>query len=148
MSDDGLGLEVLRRLEETCRLPEGVDLLDGGTLGLDLLAHVEGYGGLLVADCVTRSGAPGTVYRIPREDVEATFEGCLSPHQVGLQDLISILELQGRLPGRLTVIGVEPESLEVGLGLSPSVQASVDEAVRCLVDELASWGVAVEAVGG
>lgn len=144
MSDDAVGLEAIRRLEASYALPQGVDVLDGGTLGLDLLVHLEGYGALLIADCVATGGAAGDVYRIGRDEVEAVFGRCLSPHQVGLQDLLALLELQGRLPSRVTVVGVEPASLAPGVGLSEVVQASLGEVVRALAGELRGWGHTME----
>ncbi|MHB8763099.1 MAG: HyaD/HybD family hydrogenase maturation endopeptidase [Deferrisomatales bacterium] len=142
MTDDAVGLEALQALEQAYELPAGVDTLDGGTLGLDLLVHLEGYPRVLIADCVLTGRAPGTVVRIERDDVPAAFADALSPHQVGLQDLMAVLELQGRLPEHLTVVGVEPESLELGLELSEPVRRSLPRVVQALADELARWGLA------
>lgn len=144
MSDDALGLEALARLESAWELPPQVDVLDGGTLGLDLLVHVEGYGGMLVLDAVSRGAEPGAVHRIPREEAEAALATSLSPHQVGIADLFALLELLGRTPARLTVIGVEPGCVELGLDLTPAVAAAVGRAADLAAEELRSWGMEVE----
>lgn len=141
MTDDAAGIEALDAFRAAYDVPGDVDLLDGGTLGLDLLVHMEGYGGILVADCVTAGREPGTVVRIEGEDVPAAFSRVVSPHQMGLKDLISVLELQGRLPKRLTVVGVEPESLEMGLELSAPVRRSLPKLVGAMAEVLGEWGI-------
>ncbi len=141
MTDDSVGLRALEVLEERYELPEEVDLLDGGTLGLDLLPRLEGYANILIADCVTTGREPGTLVRVEGDDVPTVFARCLSPHQMGLQDLIAVLQLQGRMPERLTVIGVEPESLEVGLELSGPVRSSLPRMVEAVVAVASEWGV-------
>lgn len=140
MIDDGVGIEALRAFQETYELPEGVEVLEGGTLGLDLLVYMEGCREILIADCVTAGHPPGTLLRVEREDVAATFARCLSPHQMGLKDLISVLELQGRLPERLTVLGVEPADLEVGEHLSEPVRRAVPRLVAAMAEVLTEWG--------
>ena len=141
MTDDGAGLEALRAFQEGYHVADRVDFLDGGTLGLELLVYMEGYGRILVADCVTTGREPGTVVRIEGEDVPVAFSKVLSPHQMGLKDLLSVLELQGRMPERLTVLGVEPESIEMGVDLSEAVRRSLPKLVGAMAGVLGEWGV-------
>lgn len=140
MIDDGVGIEALKVFRESFELPEGVDLLEGGTLGLDLLVYMEGYREILIADCVTAGHPAGTLLRVEGEDVPSTFANCLSPHQMGLKDLISVLELQGRLPERLTVLGVEPADLDVGEYLSEPVRQTLPRLVAAMAEVLTEWG--------
>ena len=140
MTDDAVGLDALTAFQDLYQVPEAADVLDGGTLGLDLLPHMEGYRNILIADCVTVGNPPGTLLQVEGEDVVTTFSDCLSPHQMGLKDLISVLELQGRLPERLTVLGVEPESIEVGEQLSATVAETLPRLVDAMADVLAGWG--------
>lgn len=142
MTDDAVGLEALITFQQRFAVPDGVDLLDGGTLGLDLLPHMEDYRNILIADCVTVGHPPGTLLQVEGEDVSITFSRCLSPHQMGLKDLIAVLELQGRLPERLTVLGVEPESIELGLQLSATVAAALPRLVDAMARVLGEWGLA------
>ena len=108
---------------------------------MDLLPYMEGYRNILIADCVTVGHPPGTVLQVEGEDVSTTFSNCLSPHQMGLKDLIAVLELQGRLPERLTVLGVEPESIELGLQLSATVAATLPRLVDAMARVLGEWGL-------
>jgi len=148
MTDDGAGLVALDRFRARYRTPPTVEYLDGGTLGLDLLCYMEGFENILIADCLTSGREPGEVVRVEADRIETTFERCLSPHQMGLRDLIGVLRLQGRLPPRMTVVGIEGHDLDVGEALSPPVEAAMERAVDMMADVLGSWGVELDAAEG
>lgn len=141
MTDDAFGHQMVNALQGRFRFPAEVTLLDGGTLGLDLLPHLEGIGWLLVIDALEMGAAPGTVFRLAGEEVPRAFAGKLSVHQMGLQDLLAVAELQGHLPAELVVWGVQSGSIEMGLELTPPVAAAMEEAIAGVVDELRSWGI-------
>ncbi len=143
MTDDAVGLEALAAFRAAYGVPDGVDLVDGGTLGLDLLVHMEGYPRVLILDCVTTGEAPGTVVRVEGDAIPTVFAECLSPHQMGLQDLVAVLHLQGRVPERFTVLGVEPGEIGVGLELTDPVRRSLPRLVAAAAEELREWGVVV-----
>ncbi len=143
MTDDAVGLEALGAFRAKYGVPDGVDLMDGGTLGLDLLVHLEGYPRVLILDSVCTGRAPGDVVRVDGDAIGAVFADCLSPHQVGLQDLVAVLQLQGRVPERLTVIGVEPERIDPGLNLSAPVRAALPRMLEAAAGVLREWGLGV-----
>lgn len=143
MTDDAAGLFALEKFRDSFSVPPGVDLFDGGTLGLELLNYMEGYDNVLIADCLVGRGEAGDVHRVEGTEVEIVFERCLSPHQMGLKDIIAILSLQQRMPKNLTVVGVTGGSIEVGTELTPLVQAAIPEAVNLMADILRSWGIPV-----
>lgn len=141
MTDDAAGLVALERFRERFAARQDVDCLDGGTLGLDLLAYIEGYGRVLISDCLMRRGEkPGAVLKVEAEDVEAVFQTCLSPHQMGLKDLIAVLHLLQRMPERLTVVGVEGKEIGIGTELSPEVEGAIPEMVELMAEVLRAWG--------
>lgn len=146
MGDDAVGPEALKAFEERYRLPEGVDVVDGGTQGLSLLDRVEGCEALLVADCLAVGEAPGAVVRLEGDALPSRLSPCRSPHQVGLLDLVSALGLLGRLPGRLTVLGIEPQKIAFGEGLSAPIARNLPRLVEAMAAELASWGLPPERV--
>jgi len=141
MTDDAVGLFALEAFGEAYELGENADLFDGGTLGLELLAYMEGYDNVLIADCIVGRGGPGEVVRVDKEDVAIVFERCLSPHQMGLKDIIAILELQQRTPKRLTVVGINGGQIDVGTEPTSAVAAAIPEAVAMMASILESWGV-------
>jgi len=144
MTDDGVGVRVAQRLMEGYRFPDGVTVMDGGTLGLDLLPHLEGVERLLMVDAVETGGPPGTVVRLAGEEIPVALQTKLSPHQMGLQDLLAVAELQGNRPAEMVLWGVQPESIELGMELAPAVAAQFDHLTEAVLAELSAWGVTPE----
>ena len=140
LSDDGVGVRVVERLLQEYIFPHEVQVMDGGTLGLDLLHYVEDVDRLLVVDALDVKAKPGTLARLADEEVPAFLAPKISPHQMGLVDLLAASRLSGHLPAELVLWGVQPESLEVGLELSPTVAAQVDSLVERVLAELSQWG--------
>jgi len=141
MTDDAYGYRMIGELQARFAFPEGVTVLDGGTLGLDLLPRLEGVERLLILDALEMGGTPGELFRIEGEEVPRAFASKLSVHQMGLQDLLAVAELQGHLPRELVVWGVQPDCIEMGLELSPPVEAAIEAALAAVVGELRAWGV-------
>jgi hydrogenase maturation protease len=143
LSDDGVGVHTIRRLQEVAQLSEEVQVLDGGTMGLDLLYYLEGVSHLLIVDAVETGGPPGTLTRIAGEQVPAYLSLKMSPHEIGLPDMLFAAKLRDLYPEEVVVWGVQPETVEVGLDLSPSVAAQMDVLVEKIIEELTQWGIAV-----
>lgn len=141
MTDDALGSQVIEKLKSNYVFPEQVELIDGGTLGLDLLPRFEGVKRLLVIDALQMGAEPGEIFRLEGEEVPRAFANKLSVHQMGLQDLLAVAELQGHLPAQLVVWGAQAKSIEMGMELSPEVETSMLEVIRGVLQELAQWGV-------
>lgn len=148
MSDDGIGVRVVQLLQQEYRFPSEVTVLDGGTLGLDLLPWLEGTEQLLMVDAVETGREPGTVVRLEGEELPVALKTKLSPHQVGLQDLLAVAELQGFSPQEMVLWGVQPAILEMGTELSSAVAAQMDTLVDRVLAELAGWGVAGQPIAG
>jgi hydrogenase maturation protease len=145
MSDDGVGVRVVQCLASRYVFPAGVTVLDGGTLGLDLLPFLEGLKLLLIVDAMATGGPPGTIVRLTGDDIPIAFETKLSPHQMGLKDLLAVSLLQGNTPPETVLLGVQPESIQLGLDLSPPVEAKLQTLVEMALRELAAWGIVPEA---
>ena len=143
LGDEGVGIRVVERLQQLYHLPDEVQVLDGGTLGLELLPFVEDAERLLVVDALELGAEPGTVARLEGHEVPAFLGVKVSPHQVGLADLMAVTRLRGHFPERLVLWGVQPAVLAVGVELSPTVAAQVDLLVEKTVAELTEWDVQV-----
>jgi hydrogenase maturation protease len=141
--DEGLGIRALERLRDTYALPENVQLVDGGTLGLELMSYVESAGRLLVLDAMLTEGPPGTLMRLAGADVPAYLGVKTSPHEVALPDLLAVARLRGLEPREVVVLGMQPAALELGWELSDVVEAQLDTLVDAAVDELRRWGLDV-----
>jgi hydrogenase maturation protease len=145
LGDEGVGVRVVERLLEQYDFPEGVRVMDGGTLGLDLLPYVEDASRLLVVDAVQARKPPGTLVRMAGDEIPVFLDASkVSPHQEGLQDLLAVAVLKGHLPGEVVFWGVQVESLGVGLDLSEAVAGQVDALAGRVLAELARWGFDVQ----
>jgi hydrogenase maturation protease len=138
-ADEGIGIHALQRLLEKHRLPDRVRTIDGGVMGLELLPYIEGCSALLLLDAVDAGKPPGTVVRFVGEEVPAAWEQKLSMHQAGLADLLALLRMEGLMPQRLVLLGVQPATIDWSLELSPPVQAACDSLVEMAVNQLKSW---------
>ena len=145
LKDEGFGVRVVEELLRRYRLPAAVQVLDGGTLGMDLLRFLTGTQQLIVVDAIAGDGPPGTFYRLAGEEVQAYFREKVSLHELGIKDVLAVLAATGRPVAEVVVLGVQPESLDVGLELTSVVAAVVDKAVAAVVAELAAWRVEVSA---
>ena len=138
MTDDGIGPKVIEQLQQNAGLPEGVVLLDGGTLGLDLLPHLEGVQRLIIVDAVEIGQLAGTCVRFAGDDVPMALETKLSPHQMGMKDLLAVARLMGQLPDEIVLIGVQPACLEMDTELTPPIAAALPTLVAMVQAELSA----------
>jgi hydrogenase maturation protease len=142
LSDEGLGVRVVERLLEQYDFPEEVRVMDGGTLGLDLLPYLADASRLLVLDAVQAGRPPGTLVRLAGDEIPVFLDAAkVSPHQDGLHDLLAAAALTGHLPEEVVFWGAQIEALGLGLHLNPAVAAQVDVLVERVMQELAQWGI-------
>ena len=141
MSDDGVGVRVVQQLQREYCFTENVGIMDGGTLGLDLLPKLEGIEHLIVVDAVETGQEPGTCVRLGGEELPIALETKVSAHQMGLKDLLSVARLLGHSPGEMVLIGVQPGSIEMDTELTPKVDAVLQVLVDKVLDELKKTGV-------
>jgi len=141
MRDDGLGPYAVEVLRSRFDFPAHVELVDGGTPGLDFLPYISHARSVIVVDTVSSEGPPGTlkIYR-DREIIGSAPPPRLTPHQPGLRESLMATELTDASPEEMVLIGVVPETVEQGTTLSKPVQASVEEVLRTVIQELERLG--------
>lgn len=140
MGDDGLGLVVLDRLRDRSFEPR-VELLDGGTWGMNLLPFIESARRLLILDAVMAgSEKEDRVVRIEGEAIPRFFGTKLSPHQIDLREVLALAELRGTLPPDTVVLGLPPGSVEMRAGLSASVTSALPDLEAAALAQLRAWG--------
>lgn len=139
--DEGLGVEALRLLETRQQDHPGVEFLDGGVLGLNLLMIVEECSHLLLLDAVNAGKPAGTIIELDKEDIPLYSGVKLSQHQITFQEVLGLANVRGFLPENIYLIGVQPEDLSIGLGMSESVARSLPEVVIKAEDILKKWGL-------
>lgn len=137
LSDEGFGVHVVRRLEQRGDLPSCVELLDAGTMGLLAACSVEEADVVYLVDVVEAPGEPGTLLRYDRDDFMLNrIPVKLSPHQMGVQEMLLVSDLRGRCPREVYLLGIIPASVEPGSALSPLLAARLDAVVDALAAEV------------
>jgi hydrogenase maturation protease len=137
LSDDGLSVHVLERLQADHSIPEDIQMIDGGTCGLDLLQYLEGVSNLIIIDAIkTRNGTPGSIIRLDGDQIPAYLSLKISPHDIGLPDLLATAKLRDLYPERIVVFGIQPASLELGVELSLEVAAKVEDLIELIKKEV------------
>ncbi len=137
LSDDGLSVHVLEQLQANNDFPEEIQIIDGGTCGLDLLQYLEGVTDLIIIDAIkTRNGQPGTIVRLEGDQIPAYLSLKISPHDIGLPDLLATAKLRDLYPPHIVVLGIQPASLELGIDLSPQVATQVDDLIVMIKNEV------------
>lgn len=135
--DDGAGAQAISRLREDARIPSDASLVEGGTLGLELLPYVWDCTRLIVIDAVDVGEAPGTVVRLEGEALNS-LPGNSSVHQLGVSDLLVALRVLGKKQPGVVLLGVQPANTDWRTELSPAVAAAMDALVAAAVRELAA----------
>jgi len=148
LTDEGIGVRALNELQRRYSFSDNVELMDGGTAGIELLRHIRKRKHLIIIDAMTFDQEPGTVMRVEGEDVPAAFRTRISPHQLGLSDLLAAAMLTNELPKNLVLFGVEPASIDIGLDLTDAVEASLGKLIGAVTEELRSIDCSVVPIDG
>jgi hydrogenase maturation protease len=144
LSDEGIGVRVVEKLQQDYDLPPEVVVIDGGTTGMEMLDDLSKSDHIVIIDAVRGGKAPASIIKLTGDQVPVFFKTKLSPHQIGLSDVLATLAFIGEQPGGVTVIGVEPVSLETGMALTPQVEARLPEVLELVIAELLQLGVTVK----
>ncbi len=141
LTDEGVGVRVLKELEARYDFPQNVRLVDGGVLGLSLTGVMMEADQVIVIDAVRGGDEPGTIYRFNWEAKPAHIQYKDSLHQIDLMETMGTLPLIGQVP-EVLVVGVEYENIfDWGTELTPKVEAAVPSLVKLVIEELAKLGV-------
>lgn len=135
--DEGIGVHILRALEG--KVPEEVELLDGGTLGLELLDFLESKKRLIILDAVNAGVSPGEVVEWNKEEVPMYMTAKLSMHQMSFAEVLYWAHLSGGFPDEIVVIGIQPDCLEWGTDPTVKTAAAIPSAVHKVLSILDRW---------
>jgi hydrogenase maturation protease len=141
LSDEGVGVRVVERLDRHYQFPDNVQILDGGVLGVRLMGVIGGTDILIVVDAVKNQQAPGTLYRLADEQVPRRVLAKQSMHQLDLPEVLALCSAIDKNP-HTVVVGVEPEDItSMNLELTPTIAAKLDDLVGMVLTELDRLGI-------
>ncbi len=143
MGDDGFGLAALDRLRQDWLLPDRIELVDGGTWGMQLLPVFEEAEEILILDAIEAHLPAGSPVELEKEELPRLFRLRVSPHHVDLEDVLALLAFRGTQPPRIRAMGVNPGLVDWGMGLSPAVDAAIPAFLDRVADYLRGRGVAL-----
>lgn len=143
LGDEGVGVRVVEQLLQHYHFSDQVELVDGGTAGLELLACLDGKKEMIIIDAMAGHEPAGTVKKMILDDPPAFFQNRISPHQLGLSEMLSCAAMTDSLPEHITLYGIIPHSLETGLTLSSPVTGAMQEVMAKIIADLSNLGVSM-----
>lgn len=138
LSDDGVGVHAARLLQKDPRVPAGVIILDGGTLGLELIPYLSGASRLLLLDAMDAGDQPGALFRLAGDQLW-NLPGGTNVHQLGVSDLLATLPLVSDTLREVILLAIQPASIDWSTELTPAVQAALGQLVDAAVEQLLRW---------
>jgi hydrogenase maturation protease len=141
LCDDGAGVHALNRLKDAYEFPVNVELIDGGTKGLDLLPLFEGRDRVLIIDAANFKKDPGTIDIIEGDKIPSFLKQKLSVHQIGLPDMLFAAKLMEIMPSEMCLIGIQPQSMETTTSMSDAVSSKMYDLIDKVLGKLQEWGV-------
>jgi hydrogenase maturation protease len=135
LGDEGVGVHAVRLLRSQCSDRVEVETIDGGT-SPELCSLLDRkLDKLIILDAVRGNKPPGTLYRLSIDDINLSSPRAFSLHELSLVESIQQLELLGRRPREIVIIGMEPQIIDWSLGLSLAVKEKLLEMVDLAIRE-------------
>jgi hydrogenase maturation protease len=139
--DEGFGVYALQSLQARLGAQPGLEYIEGGVMGLDLLPLVEDCSHLLLLDAVDAGKPAGTLVELSKEEIPLYTGVKLSQHQVTFQEVLALVKLRDRVPAHIRLLGVQPADLSFGMQLSPLAAEKMPAVLDRAVAILQSWGL-------
>lgn len=138
--DEGIGVRTLEELRRRDAAARGLELIDGGVMGLSLLPLVEDCEHLLVLDAIDAGEPSGSIIELAGDDIRLFTGIKMSEHQITFQEVLGLAMIRDQLPGHLYLLGVQPADVSIGLELSPEVAAMIPSVIAKAGAVLDRWG--------
>lgn len=143
LQDEGIGVHLVQKLADELDRSD-VDVIDGGT-DPDIVSCVgDNVERLIIIDAANAGDQPGTIYRFDIGDLESDQSSVVSLHQIGIVDSINMMSLLGKRPKSVTVIGIEPKSIDFGLELSHELSERLPKIIEIVMNEIDKINISME----
>lgn len=144
LADEGFGIHTVHYLEAHYTFPETIRINDAGTAGIYMAPFLEECDPILVIDVVALDAEPGSVHCFSSKDIAAgAIPSKMSPHQLGLLEMLAICKLRDSQPETVDFFCVVPADLQTSMELSPQVAPRVKEIAEKIVEKLRGAGHAI-----
>jgi hydrogenase maturation protease len=137
MSDEGIGVHVIRKLSEHQDKFPSVEFIDAGTGGINILHLIANRKKAVIIDCAKMGKKPGTIKQFEPADVKTAKKMThFSLHEADILRIIDLSKLLGECPEQIAIFGIEPESLKLGQKLSQTLAGKMDAYLAGIRKEL------------
>jgi len=133
MSDDGIGIHLIRKMGERKPSLQEISLLELGTSPLYYLEEISKTETLIVLDAIKGGESPGSVYCFEEKDLDLYPGSFRDFHGYSILEVIALSRELTDLPAAVFFYGVEPENIAPGMELSPSVKAVITELIELII---------------
>lgn len=141
LRDEGIGVHAVKKLKEDWFFSSDIEIIDGGTLGLDLLAYFEKYTRILIIDAADFGKEPGYIQVLESGDISKSLNRKLSVHHIGLVDILVACELMGIKLGEIKIIGIQPFTIDFGIQMTEEMNSKMSDIIQLTIMILQEWGI-------
>ena len=139
--DDGIGVIAIHYLKENFDFSPDIELLDGGTLGLNLSEYFLNYDNVFIIDTISSSDKVGSIYKIPSDELLTNGSYKNTAHEVEVVQMLEVCELYDK-KAKITVFAIVPEDIvSVKIGLTDIVMSQFEKLIEALVKEFQTLGI-------
>ncbi len=142
-ADEGFGVRCVEELAASYDFPDNVNLMDGGTQGINLMGPLSEHSHILLFDAVDFKEKPATLIQVENKDIPHFFsKNKMSLHQMGVSEILAALSLLGQYPKAMTLIGIQPQKLEdFGGSLTDEIKSQIPKALQMGLAQLKNWNI-------
>lgn len=141
MQDEGFGVRCAEYLQKITDYPDFVQIIDGGTLGMDLMPYIAGTKKLLLIDAMNIDAPIGSFHSFTGDELNAYFKDKISVHDLGVNDMLAVLKLTDNPIEEVVVMGVKPEVVSMGLDMTEKIAEKVPEVAQKAKELADKWVV-------
>jgi hydrogenase maturation protease len=136
LRDEGFGPYMIKELQKM-KLPDFVELLDGGTAGTNLLDFICDRRKVIVIDAIEADDVePGAILRLTAAELTGNRCQKISLHELGLVETLLMAKHLGCAPEEVIIFAVRPENMGCGTELTETVSKAVPKVIKLILDEL------------
>jgi len=147
LSDEGFGPYFIEYISKNYTCHDDIEVIDGGTAGIMLSSFVEAKEYIFIIDVVNIESDPGDIYLFNHDEIQTkNIQSSLSAHQVGLTEIITLNSFANiDAPKKIEYITIVPQSLEIGVGITPCLESKIPKILEILNEKLVLLGVDIGA---
>ncbi len=136
LKDEGVGVHVVEHLRHApIPLPQNIEIIDGGTMGMELMMYLEGREKAVVIDVIEAGVEPGTIFRFAHGDIREAKQKKLSFHQLSFLDALKMAEFMGQQLPEIIFIAIQPKDITPGTELTPEIEAKIPTIIEMIKKE-------------